>query len=101
MKETTEKSALREYLEAADGHFRLGEDTAGFDSLTEFLNELECTVEGGVKSGSPQIELNRLLPVLRNLNSLLRNQDIAGMTDLLEDTLIPLTENRQEGRGEP
>lgn len=96
-----EKKRLKEFLKAAVGHFRTGEDTAGMDCFLSALEELEHVVEADRNSLRPQIDMNKLLPALRGLYFYMRNQDIAGMTDLLEDTAVPLSEEWLKERDNP
>lgn len=98
MEKTTEKILLPELLHAAIRHFRSGEDAAGMEDLIKALDELESAADAG--QGSRQFPLHKLLPALRELNQFMQNQDIAGMTDWLEYTVVPMTEDWPEGYGE-
>lgn len=108
MKETTvkpetaqfvaEAQQLREFWESAVGHFRVGEDPDGMESFLGAMEKLELTVETDLFSQQPQIDLHRLLPALEKVVFFMRNRDIPGLVDLLEDTLIPLTDEwRKKG----
>ncbi|MVB09689.1 hypothetical protein CAFE_03540 [Caprobacter fermentans] len=100
MQPKPEKKRLLKFLEAAVGHFRVGEDNEGMDSFLNAMEELEHAVETDRLSREPQIDLNRLLLPLQRLYLSMRNRDITGLTDLLEDTLIPLTNEWRKGGGE-
>lgn len=88
---------LQQILKSAVGYFRVGEDTEGMDSFRDAMKELELVVEGDRNLQQPQIDLNRLLPALRTLYFYMRNQDITGMTDCLENMVVPLADERQKG----
>lgn len=96
-----EQKHLQEFLKAAVGHFRIGEDNAGLNSFLSAMEELEHAVETDQNLQQPHIDLNRLLPALRGLYFYMRNQDLTGVTDLLEDTIYPMTEEWLKGRDEP
>lgn len=89
---------MPELLYAAIRHFRSGEDAAGMEELLNAVDELESAAEA--EQGFQQFQLHQLLPALRELNQFMQNQDIAGMTDWLEYTAVPMTEDRPEGYGE-
>jgi hypothetical protein len=100
MQPKPEKKRLQEFWEAAVEHFRIGEDNEGMDSFMNAIEELEHAVETDRLSQQPEIDLNRLLPPLQRLYFSMRNRDITGLTDLLEDALIPLTSEWRKGCGE-
>lgn len=90
---------LQDFLQAAVGHFRSGEDTEGIESLLNAEEELESLVESDQHSQQPQIDLNRLLPAVRQLCFYMQNQDITGIADLLEDTFLPVNKGWLKGDG--
>lgn len=81
---------LRDYLQTASTQLRRGEDAEGIEDLFSALLELEKIVEGDQNSLQPQIELKQLLIVLKTLDSYITNQDITGISDLMEDALYPM-----------
>ena len=88
---------LRSFLQKASMQLRCGEDGEGIESLLSAVSELEKLVEDDQNSLQPQIDLNQLLPAMRTLYCYIKNMDIAGMADLLEDTFCPLTEQWNGG----
>ena len=99
MNETAEKTEtraarieqIRGAMRTASVKFRSGEDSEGIDSLLFAVSALESFVEDDQASRRPEIDLKRLLPAVRTLCFLIWNRDIAGIADLLEDTLYPMT----------
>jgi hypothetical protein len=94
-----EYQRLQEFLLSAIGHFRRGEDAAGLENFLYALDKLEYVVEADQNTSQPGIDLDRLLPAVRGLYFYMRNQDITGIADLLEDTVYPLTQEWLEGCG--
>lgn len=92
-----EQEFLQQSLKAAVDHFKIGEDAAGLDSFLSAVKGLELAVEADRNSRQPRIDLNQLLPAMRELSISVRNQDITGITDLLERALYPLTEEWFKG----
>jgi len=88
---------LQDLSRAAIDQFRRGEDAAGAESLLWAVDQLEKIVENESYSQEPRIDLSRLLPVLRRLYFYIQNQDITGITDLLDDTFYPLTNEWLKG----
>lgn len=85
------------FFQTAVERFRTGEDAAGIESLLNAAEKLESEVEADRSSRWPQIDLSKLLPALRRLHNVIKNQDITGICDLLEDTLLPLTSEWLKG----
>lgn len=92
-----EKKSLQECLQAAIDNFCVGEDEEGMKSFLIFLEKLEYVVEDDWKKPQPQIDLDQLLPVLRKLRFSMKNQDITGMTDLLEGMTAPPVQKMLKG----
>jgi len=88
---------LQDFLHAAIGHFRDGEDAAGMEDFLHAVEELERVVEADWNAWQPQIDLIQLLPALRELHFYMQNQDIDGISDLLEYTIFPLTKEWLKG----
>lgn len=87
-----EVKRLQDFLQAAVGHFRIGEDAAGIKNFLSAMEELEQAVEANLNLLQPRMDMKELLPAIRELYFYIKNQDITGITDLLEDTLYPQTE---------
>lgn len=94
--ETKAEHFLR-LLRAAAAEFQNGEDADGLRNLLAAADEFEIFVENDRSSPAPRIGLERLLPAVKRLYFYIRNQDIAGIADLLEDSFIPLAEEWQKG----
>jgi hypothetical protein len=92
------KEPLQEFLRTAIGHFRNGEDATGMEDFLSGMDELKRMVENDWNSQRPNIDMNQLLPATRKLYFFIQNQDITGIADLLEDTLVPLTKEWPERR---
>lgn len=87
-----QSECLRCYLKTASEKLQQGEDADGIEELLSAASELEKLVESDQNSARPYIDLNLLLPPIRTLCFYIQNKDIAGIADLLEDTLCPMTE---------
>lgn len=81
---------LRGLLQTASAQLYRGEDAEGIESLLSAVSELEKLVESDQNSLQPQIDLSRLLPFVKTLCAYIKNQDIAGIADLLEDVFYPM-----------
>lgn len=88
---------FQSFLRTSIEQFRNGEDQDGFENLLKGLNELESTVKIDRNSKSHKVNVSQLLAIMRKLYFLIQNQDIAGVTDLLEDRCYPLTEEWLKG----
>lgn len=97
--ETKAEHFLR-LLRAAAAEFQNGEDADGLRSLLTAADEFETLVENDRGSPAPRIGLDRLLPAVRRLYFYIRNRDIVGIADLLEDSFIPLAEKWRKGEAE-
>lgn len=91
---------IRDSLQTTITQFRKGEDIAGMENLLTVESELEHLVETDRNLKQPQIDLNQLIPTLKQLNLYIQNKDITGIADLLEDSFCPLTEELLKGCGE-
>lgn len=89
------------FLRSAAGFFRSGEDAEGMENFLSAMEELELVVKTDRNSPDPKIDLNLLLPSVRGLYFYMRNQDITGIADLLEDSLTPLAEEWLKEAGDP
>ena len=94
---SVQSERLRDLLQRVSAQLRSGEDAEGIEGLLSALSELEKLLENDQNSLQPQIDLSRLLPAMKTLCSYMKNQDIAGIADLLEDVLYPMTEEWMKG----
>ena len=88
---------LHGFWQTASAQLRSGEDAEGIEGLLSAVSELEKLVENDQNSLKPRVDLNRLLPAIRTLCFYMRNQDIAGITDLLEDVFYPMAREWMKG----
>lgn len=72
--------------------FRTGEDSIGMDCFLNSMKELEKLQEVGEYSNNPEEKIKKIIPILQTLLECMHNQDIVGMTDILEFELVPLSE---------
>lgn len=84
-------------MQEAAAMLRNGEDAKGIEGLLSAMSELEKLVENDQDSLQPRIDIKRLLPAVRTLCFYIKNQDIAGITDLLEDVFYPLAVEWMKG----
>lgn len=71
--------------------FRKGEDHSGIDYFLNSINDLEALVESyKPSSGNLNRNFEKMIPAVRTLQVHMHNQDMTGMTDVLEFTLYPL-----------
>ncbi len=87
---TLQSEHLHCLLQTTSVQLRSGEDAEGIEGLLSALSELEELVENDQISLQPQIDLNRLLPAVRTMHFYIKNQDVAGVADLLEDVFYPM-----------
>lgn len=81
----------RDAVNASVALFREGKDHAGLDALLHSIQDLESLLDRYRCTGKECLEIDKILPVYRELLEYMRNQDITGMTDLLEYTIYPLS----------
>lgn len=86
----TQAKQLLIRFQTASQQLRRGEDLAGIDSLLLAMDELEHWAASAQTAQLPQIDLSRLLSLVRAMNRSVQNQDISGIADLLEDGFCPL-----------
>ena len=92
-----QSESLCGFLQTASARLRNGEDAEGIEDLLSAMSELEKLVESDQSSLQPQIDMNRLLPAVSTLCFYIKNQDIAGITDLLEDVFFPMAGEWMKG----
>jgi hypothetical protein len=93
--------SLRGLLSEIAAKLRGGEDAEGIDGIWSAVSELEKLVESDQDSPQPQINLGLLLPIARTLHFYMRNRDVAGISDLLEDVLNPMAGEWMKGNDGP
>lgn len=74
-------------------YFRKGNDHLGLDNFLNSMNDLENLLEYQQYTGDIKIKIEKITPVLQNLCDCIKNQDVTGMTDVLEFVLYPLTKD--------
>lgn len=84
-------------LKEASVLLRGGEDAKGIEALLSAMSGLEKLVENDQNAPQPLVDLQRLLPALKSLHLYIKNKDIAGIADLLEDVFCPMTEEWMKG----
>lgn len=90
-------SGCHDSLLSSIGHFRKGEDHKGLECFLNSLDDLEKLPELFQLSGKPVETIEKLAPVARSLYEYMQNQDIVGMTDLMEFTLCSMVKECIEG----
>ncbi|NJD02848.1 MAG: hypothetical protein FIA99_09725 [Ruminiclostridium sp.] len=88
---------FRNSLRSSVEYFRKGEDHSGLDSFLNSMADFESLLEHYRYSGSLKEKIEKIVPSIRILYEYMKNQDITGMTDILEFKLYPLTEEWAEG----
>jgi len=88
---------LLSLLQSSVEQFKKGEDAAGIDDLMRAVDALDNAVENDRNLTQPRIDLGYLLAALEKLHFYMKNQDITGMTDLLEKTFYPMAAEWFEG----
>lgn len=89
---------LQASLQSAVRHFRNGEDRAGFDDFSNSMEDLESVIDTVRVFGGAEADFDRMLPAVRQLLDCVRNQDVTGITDVLEFTVYPLSKEWMKGR---
>ena len=90
----------RNTLNASVAFFREGRDHPGLDEFSHCVEDLEILLDIYQCTGKACFEIDKILPVYRKLLECMRNQDITGMTDLLEYQLYPLAMEQAGRSGE-
>ncbi len=70
-------------------HFRHGDDSAGLDDFISAVNDLEDLLTIYQCAGESAIRLDSLLAALGEVQTCILNQDITGLTDVLEFSVYP------------
>jgi len=80
-------NSLRSSIE----HFREGNDQLGLDNFQKSMENLEKLLEFEQYFGDSKCDIQKITSVLQSLYVCIQNKDVVGMTDVLEFTLHPLT----------
>jgi hypothetical protein len=81
------KNSLRSSIE----HFRNGEDHLGLDDFLNSIDDLESIIDIYQCIGEPNVRIKKMLPNLQMMYRCMQNQDITGITDVLEFRVYPLS----------
>lgn len=77
--------------------FRKGNDHLALDNFLNSMDDLKNLLEYQQYVGDLRRKIDRIPLVLQTLHDYAKNQDVIGITDLLEFTLYPLIEAWTEG----
>lgn len=83
---------LRRSLLYSIENFRKCNDNTGLDNFLNSIYDLENLLEYQQYSGELRIKIDKILPVSKSLCQHIKNQNIMGITDVLEFELYPLVE---------
>lgn len=81
-------------------HFRKGDDQTGFYYFLTSIDDLEILLKHYENMGKPHIEMDSMMTAYKNVHMAIQNQDIIGMTDVLEFEIYPLLEKWVKGSEE-
>ena len=70
-------------------YFRHGDDSAGLDDFICAVTDLEDLLTLYQCAGEPVVRLDSLLTALSAVHACILNQDITGLTDVLEFSVYP------------
>lgn len=87
-------------LLSAIEQFRKGYDHLGLDNFLNCIADLEILFELHQYAEERWRSIDHIVPVIETLYVFVQNQDVVGLTDLLEFKLYPLTTQWIEGCGE-
>lgn len=90
LKETSRR--LHKTLKSCVSLFREGEDNSGLDALVSSVEDIERILDILECTEETAFETQGMLHACRKLLEYMQNRDVTGMTDLLEFTIIPLSE---------
>jgi hypothetical protein len=78
-------------LLSAIEHFRKGEDHLGLDNFLNMVDDLEIIIDLHPYCEELKEKIDILVLVFQTLYLCIQNQDVVGLTDILEFKLYPLT----------
>lgn len=101
MKQLTLGQELEQYkllLAEVVRNWRIGNDQKGLQNFTQSIQQMERILNTSLRGGENKIfiKIDELKLVLENLYLLIKNNDVVGITDLLEYQLIPLIQAWEE-----
>lgn len=101
MKQLTLGQELEQYkllLAEVVRNWRIGNDQKGLQNFTQSIQQMERILNTSLRGGENKIfiKIDELKLILENLYLLIKNNDVVGITDLLEYQLIPLIQAREE-----
>ncbi|KJS81117.1 MAG: hypothetical protein JM58_17805 [Peptococcaceae bacterium BICA1-8] len=91
---------LHNSLRASIQHFREGNDQLGWDNFQNSMEDLENLLEFEQYFEDSKCDIQKITTGLQSLYVCMQNKDVIGMTDVLEFTLYPLTNQRVIERDE-
>lgn len=79
-------------------NWRIGNDQRGLQNFTQSIQQIEKIVNTLLKGIENKvfIRINELKQMLENLHLLIKNNDVIGITDIIEYQLIPLIQAWEE-----
>jgi|WetSurMetagenome_2_1015567.scaffolds.fasta_scaffold685086_2 hypothetical protein len=95
------KVRFQNTVQAAVEYFRSGYDSSGLDCLLNSMDDLESITDAYQYLGEPWPGIDKIMTPLRQLNACIENQDVVGITDVLEFTVYPLSKEWLKGCDKP
>ncbi len=79
-------------------HWRIGNDLIGYETFITSIEHLELIINRLEKSSNKIIhaQWNDLLLILQRLHQLIQQQDVIGITDVLEFNILPFIQEWEE-----
>ena len=77
--------------------FRKGNDHDGLENFLNSIDDLESLLEINIYLEKPAIKLHRIISIIEDILMHMQNQDVIGMTDILEFELYPLAKDLVKG----
>ncbi|HEX2926720.1 MAG TPA: hypothetical protein VHP38_10790 [Ruminiclostridium sp.] len=84
---------LQNSLLSSIGYFRRCEDSSGLESFLNSIQDIEILLNPGIAYVIPGFILDNIRKSLRHICGLMENQDITGLTDVVEFELYPLVKD--------
>ena len=92
-----QRESLCAALQTAAAKLRMGDDADGIDAMLAAMSELKKLVEIDQKALQPRIDLYQVLTAVKTLLLFIKNKDITGIADLLDDVFYPIAKTVLEG----
>lgn len=96
----TAKERLENSLIQSIDCFKSGSDSFGIKAFLDFTEDLENLLNIYECIEEPKIIIDKILPEIQTLHTYLQNQDIVGVTDILEYTIYPMLIEMTGGNSE-